>query len=115
MAISKFEQKKCEKEMENFLKVHRPPPHVRHQMDIAYRLQDQSIEIFEIHPRWDNPKQQVETFVAKATYVKSHKEWRVFWFKSDIKWHRYDPNPEVKHFEDFLALVGEDELCSFWN
>ncbi len=71
MAISEFEQKRCEREMVNFLKTHRPPPHVRNQMDIAYRLQDQSVEIFEIHPRWDKPKEKVETFVAKATYVKS--------------------------------------------
>ncbi len=32
-----------------------------------------------------------------------------------MKWHRYDPNPEVKHIEDFLALVGEDERSCFWS
>jgi len=115
MAISEFEQKRCEREMENFIKVHRPPPHIRPKLDIGYRLQDQSIEIFEITPRWDNPKVTMEAKVAKATYVKAKNEWRIFWFKSDMKWHRYPPNPEVKYLEDFLEIVGEDENSCFWN
>ena len=115
MAISEFEQKRCDREMENFLKAHRPPAHIRHEFDIGYRLENQSVEIFEVRPHFRNPKETMETMAAKATYVKAQNEWRVFWFKSDMKWHRYPPAPEVKYFEDFFAIVGEDANSCFWS
>ena len=115
MAISEFEKKRCEKEMEKFLIEHRPPVNIRQEFDISYRLSNQSIEIFEIRSRWDNPEEKIDTPVAKATYVKTQKVWRIFWQKSDMKWHRYEPVPEVKYFEEFLSVVAEDNQCCFWG
>ena len=115
MAISEFEEKRYEREMERFLLRHRPPVHIRDDMDIGYRLERQSVEIFEIRPHWQNRSEKIETPVAKATYVKSQKEWRIYWHKSDMKWHRYEPTPEVKAFEEFLSVVGEDSHSCFWG
>jgi hypothetical protein len=32
----------------------------------------------------------------------------VFWQRRGLKWHSYDPTPEVKSVEEFASLVGED-------
>ena len=48
MALSEFEIKKCEKELEAFMAVRRPPMHIRPELDLGYRIENQSIEIFEI-------------------------------------------------------------------
>jgi len=34
---------------------------------------------------------------------------------ADLKWHRYDPDPEVKSIEEFLALVEKDEYGCFFG
>ena len=115
MAISEFEEKRCEREMEKFLAVHRPPAHIRSEVDITYRLENQSVEIFEVRPHWQNKSEKTETPVAKATYVKKEKEWRIYWHKSDMKWHRYEPKAEVRHFEEFLSIFAEDKHCCFWG
>ena len=115
MAISEFEIKRCERELEKFLSIHRPPAHIRNELDISYRLTDQSIEIFEITPSWKDPAIKMETLVAKTTYVKSQKIWKIYWHKSDMKWHSYEPEPVVKSLEDFLRLVCEDEHCCFFG
>ncbi len=115
MAISDFEEKRCKREMEKFLSGHRPPAHIRNEVDIGYRLENQSVEIFEIRPHWQNASEKTQTPVAKATYVKSQKEWRIYWYKSDMKWHRYEPSPEVKYFEGFLSIVGQDSHGCFWG
>ena len=47
MAISKFEVKRCEKELDKFFTQHRPPLHVR------------------------DPSEKMETPFVKATYVKN--------------------------------------------
>ena len=56
------------------LSARRPPPHIRAQLDLAFRISGQSIEIFEIRPDWRDKGKTLEEPVAKATYNKN-KEW----------------------------------------
>jgi hypothetical protein len=35
--------------------------------------------------------------------------------RADLKWHSYPPHPEALFFEEFLAVVDEDESCCFWG
>ncbi len=115
MAFSEFELKKNEKAINAFLEKNRPPPHVRKELDIGYRVKDQSIEIVEIRPRWDNPSEIIEHPCAKATYVKKQKIWKIYWQRADLKWHKYDPHPEVATLEDFLKIVETDSHSCFFG
>jgi len=115
MAISEFEIKRCEKELEKFLEERRPPAHVREQVDLAYRMTGQSVEIFEVRPSLRDPGKITELPVAKATYVKTQKIWKVYWMRQDQKWHSYPPAPQVLHFEEFLSLVKEDAHACFFG
>lgn len=108
MAISEFEEKRCEREMEKFMELRRPAPHIRKDFDLGYRIHNQSVEIFEIRPEWKNPASKIEIPVAKATYVKTQGCWKIYWQRQDMKWHSYKPQPEVSFFEDFLSVVNED-------
>ena len=109
MAFSEFEIKKCEMAVKSYIEKNRPPPHIRKELDLGYRLKDQSVEIFEVRPRWNDPKEILEHSVAKATYVKTQALWRVYWQRADLKWHSYEPHPEAKNIEEFLDLVESDK------
>ena len=115
MAFSEFERKKYEKVVARYIEGKRPPVHVRPELDLGYRLKGQSVEIFEIRPLWDNPDKKIEEPVAKATYVKRQGVWKVYWQRADLKWHKYDPVPEVNSIEEFLSLVEKDEYCCFYG
>lgn len=115
MAISEFEIKRTELELEKYLAKHRPPAHIRHQLDIGYRISGQSVEIFEIRPHWKIADSKIETPVAKATFVKTKGYWKVFWMRQDLKWHRYDVTPEVSRIEVFLQMVSDDEHSCFFG
>lgn len=115
MAISEFEIKKCEKEIEAFMKVRRPPVHIRKELDLGYRIEGQSVEIFEIRPQWNNPSVSMERPVAKTTFVKSQNSWKIFWQRSDLRWHGYEPVPSVKSFKEFLGVVAEDKHACFFG
>jgi Protein of unknown function (DUF3024) len=115
MAISEFETRRCEKLMGAYIERHRPPAHLRNQLDLACRISDQSIEIFEIRPLWDKPEQKIEEMVAKTTFVKKSGLWKVYWQRADMKWHSYKPKPEVHSLEEFLALVEKDEHGCFYG
>lgn len=115
MGFCELDQKRCERLVGAFIERRRPAPHIRPKLDLGYRVAGQSVEIFEIRPVWDNPKKKLEHAVAKTTYVKSEEVWRVYWQRQDLKWHRYDPAPEVGSLEAFLRLVEEDAHGCFWG
>ena len=115
MALSEFEQKRCERIVGAFIEARRPAADIRQQLDLGFRVADQSVVIFEVRPQWNQPAVRREHPVAKATYVKTDSVWRVFWQRRDLKWHCYDPAPEVDSLEAFLQLVNEDEHGCFWG
>ena len=115
MTLSEFEIKKVKKAAESFLAVKRPRPHIRKQLDIGYRIDDQSVEIYEIRPYYLDESQILEHAVAKATYVKTQKVWKIFWQRADLKWHSYEPVATVKSIEEFFDAVVADPHGCFWG
>lgn len=115
MTFDTLDNLRIENAVMAFLTKRRPPPHMRPELDIGYRLIKQSVEIFEIRPQWDNPTIRLEHAVAKATYVKTQNLWKVFWQPSDMKWHGYEPTPTVTSIEAFLAIVDADPYGCFFG
>lgn len=115
MAFEQFTYKRIEALTDEFVERRRPPADLRQQVDLLFRIEGQSVIIFEIRPQWNDPAKKLESMIAKATFVKSAKIWKIYWQKSDLKWHPYDPVPEVSRFEDFLEIINADEFGCFWG
>jgi len=101
--------------LENFLLIRRPPEVLRNQVDVAYKIEDQSIIIYEIRPYYDDPKRIIKSPIAKTTFVKSNAIWKIFWMRADLKWHLYKPRPTVKTISEFIDLVDKDAYGCFWG
>jgi hypothetical protein len=115
MTLSEFEIKRCEKLVDEFIQKRRPPPHVRDKVDLAYRIKDQSVEIYELRAQWKDADKKLEAPIAKATYNKSSRHWKVSWQRADLKWHGYTPHLVVTSIEDFLDVVDKDEHGCFFG
>jgi hypothetical protein len=115
MALNDLERERVKRSVAQFIEKRRPPPHIRPQLDLGFRISGQTVEIFEIRPRWKKPTEKMEQPVAKATYVRTNGTWKVFWMRADLKWHRYDPTPQVGSIEQFLAAVDEDKYSCFFG
>jgi hypothetical protein len=115
MALTEIELKRCKKALAEFLTRRRPPEHIRDQLDIGYRLNGHSVEIFEIRPDWQDKSKKMETPVAKATFVRKRNRWKIYWMRRDLKWHGYEPNPEAGSLEAVLHIVARDEYCCFFG
>ena len=115
MAFTKFESKRYEAVARRFVEKHRPPVHVRKQLDLRFRMSGQSVELFEVRPHWKNPNETLENPVAKTTYVKTQEVWKLYWQRADLRWHRYDPVPEVETLEEALDAVKDDRYGCFFG
>lgn len=115
MAFTKKELEQYRKIVNAYIEKRRPPVHLRNQVDLSFRIQNHSIEILEIRSRFNDPQKTIEIPIAKTTWVKSQEVWRIFWQRADMKWHRYDPLPEVKSLEEFIGAVEADEYACFYG
>jgi len=115
MAFTAPQTADIEAAMADFLARRRPPEHLRDKVDLAWRIEGQSVVILSIRPSWRDESQKIEEPAAKATYVRSVNRWRIYWQRADLKWHGYVPHPEAVFFEEFLAAVDEDKHCCFWG
>ena len=115
MAIDSLQTLDVIEAMENFIARKRPPKHIKYKLDIRYRIEEQSILVFEIRPQWDKPEVFREHPVAETTFVKARGDWKVFWMRADLNWHSYTTNPFVKTVGEFTKLVEEDKNHCFWG
>jgi hypothetical protein len=116
VALSEFELARVQRAMAALMQQRRPPPQVRPKLDLGFRVKGQSVEIFEIRPVWRGPADEKhESAVAKATYVRTRGVWRVFWQRRDLKWHGYEPRPEVNSIDEFASMVAEDVHACFFG
>jgi len=88
---------------------------IRHQLDLSYKIEEQSIIVFEIRPQWNKPAVIREHPVAKTTFVKTKNHWKVFWIRADLNWHSYPKKPTVKSVKEFCQLVEEDKNHCFFG
>lgn len=115
MALDVFKTLEVIEVMENFISRIRPAEHIRSQLDIGYKIEDQSIIIFEIRPQWNKPEIILEHPFAKTTFVKTKNNWKVFWRRADAKWHSYTPKPTVSSLQNFTKLIQEDKYHCFFG
>ena len=116
MALTELEAARVRKALNGFVELRRPPPQIRQEVDLTFRISGQSVEILEVRKAWGGgPGEKIEQPVAKATYARSSRRWRVFWLRQDMKWHSYKPVPDVATIEEFVALVHEDRNACFFG
>lgn len=116
MALTELETARVRKAVGAFVERRRPPPHLRQEVDLTFRVSGQSVEILEVRrAHGGSPGEKFEVPVAKATYVRSARRWRVFWLRQDMKWHSYKPVPVVDTIDEFVTLVHEDRNDCFFG
>jgi len=115
MTISEFEIRRIEKLVGQYVESRRPAAHMRSQLDISFRITGQSVEIVEIRPQWNDPTRKIEGSIAKATYVKSQKIWKLYWMRADGKWHAYQLFPSSASLEKILEAIEQDPHGCFWG
>ena len=114
MAISEFEIFKIEKFASQFCESrnrHFPPD----QLKIDFKIEDQDLYIFEVRPHWKDPKEKIETMVAKIKYIKSKGIWNLYWQRQNMKWVSYEPMESSFELMQLLDEIEKDLHGCFWG
>ncbi len=113
MALPELDQRRVEKQVGEFVEARRPPLEIRSQLDIGFRLEKQTVELFEL--RRSMRGHRIEEEFARLVYVKSRDVWKLYWKRADLKWHRYHPLPESARLDVLLCEIDEDPNACFFG
>ena len=89
--------------------------HLRDKIRTIYEIQNNDIIIFEERPKFKEPHEWSKTPCAKFKYDRTNKEWRLYWMRKDLKWHRYQTETKSGELEELVAEVDIDRYGAFFG
>ena len=104
-----------EYQIKEFVESIRPPLNIREKVDFGYKFQNNTLELFEIRPTWDNNDEKTKMPFAKTKFIKTQRVWKIYWMRANGKWESYEPNFEVKSINDFFKIIKEDQHSCFFG
>ena len=95
----------------------RSPPQFKDKLQITYEVTGHNVLVYETRPPWDEPGEWTKLGAAKFTYIRSRKEWKLYWMRRDSKWHAYNPETTSKThtLEQLVRIVDEDQYGAFFG
>ena len=114
MAFSELENKRIEKIVGTFCD-NRVPDRARDQLKVGFRVEGQTIFVFESRPSWDDPNKWMDHDFVKISYVKSRSIWKLYWMRASGKWNLYKPHGEDKDLGKLINTINEDRNGCFFG
>lgn len=113
MAFTDLEYQAVNKEVQQFVDSIRPPESVRHELDIVYSINDQTIDIGEQRPVWQGKPGETSALPsARIKYIRSLDRWKIYWMRKDMKWHLYSVELTLA---EALEVIRVDPDCCFFG
>jgi hypothetical protein len=114
MAFSEIELKYIKKTVGTMCE-RRSPVHVRDQLRTIFEVRGHDVTVYEERPRWNNPEQWISHLVAKFKYIRKDNVWKLYWRRSDMKWHLYPMARGTKTLEALIKEVDTDPHGAFFG
>ena len=115
MAFTLQEAARNEAALRSFIEAIRPPVHIRKELDFDYSASGHAIELHEIRPDWQGREKLVYRPFARIRCFKTTGWWRLYWMRSDLKWHIYDPSADHRSLRAALEVVRADAYGCFFG
>lgn len=95
----------------------RSPAPFKNEFQITYEINGHSVLVYETRPPWDQSGEWTKMGVAKFTYIRSRRQWKLYWMRRDLKWHLYDPETgrDMHTLEELVRIVDEDSYGAFFG
>ena len=99
--------------MNYFMEKRRPPKHIRNEHDLQYRIEDDSVIIFDVRQlAWSAGI--AEEMLAKITINRVSNSWSLFWSTENNEWRHYDAKM-IGSFAEAVKIVDDDVEHRFFG
>ncbi len=104
-----------QKIVDSFIQGIRPPEHMRNQLDIGFKYERKTFEIFEIRPIYTRENEFQEISCAKFKLDEKQKAWKLYWQRASGKWMLYEGLPAADTIHEVLEHIKKDPHGCFWG
>ena len=102
--------------IKNFIESIRPEDlEIRKQVDMGYSFDEKTAILYEIRPSFMEEGAIDHIEFAKIRFYKSTSKWKLYWMRSNEKWHQYQPFPESTHLDEIINIIKKDEHGCFFG
>ncbi len=112
MAFSEFEIARFDKMIKPFIMRKYDDLPFAGLSEIIYEYEGNCI-IFKTVWSYPDKPGKTERFAAKGKHVKTSNKWRIYYDQGGGNWCPYI-DPVADTFEQFLEIIGEDEMLMIW-
>ena len=85
------------------------------QLNYDFTWQNNIAILYDIRPKWNNREETINSEFAKIRYIKSTKEWKLYWMRASGKWELYEPFPVSSNIQHLLQIIREDAYSCFFG
>jgi len=113
MQFNPIEFHEIKKDVKSWVESIRPPENLRALLDVAYRIEGRSIEIFMVQQQWrGRVVKKKEIPRVKISHIHDKKEWRIYCMRVTQKWALYE---KAKTLSNALGIVHLDKHGCFFG
>ena len=114
MAFSDIERGRISKRLSAYCEA-KIPARIRNELRLGFRISGHDVVLFEERPAFRPPHAWQELPVAKFTYVRTRRIWRLFCMHRDLRWHAYQRMPAAGEIDILLQEVDSDPTGIFFG
>ncbi len=114
MAFSELELKRIDRTIGDLCRRLSPPEHAS-ELRVVYEVEGHSVSMYEERPPWDGVGGWTRMGIARFRLVRSRGEWRLYWMRRDLRWHRYETEEAANDLGALVAVVEADEYGAFFG
>jgi hypothetical protein len=91
------------------------PPRYAGELRFVYEVEGHAVSIYEERAPWGGIGEWTRMGVARFRFVRTRREWQLYWMRRDLKWHRYEPCEHARDLGRLVAVVEADEHNAFFG
>jgi len=114
MVFSEIEIQRIKKIVGGFC-TQKTRPDLKDKLRYDYIVEKQSVLICEIRPIWNNPEKFTKLHIAKITWVKNQKVWKLYWPRANGKFMQYEALPESQDLDKIVQAINDDVYHCFFG
>ncbi|MDQ6993248.1 MAG: DUF3024 domain-containing protein [Mariprofundus sp.] len=114
MAFNELDLQRIKKHVGGFCEK-RSAPHLSNELRLDYEIENQAVTIFEVRPHWRETELLTQTEIARISFVRSKRVWKLYWLRGDMKWYSYEPLPSSTDLQNLVTEIDKDPMHCFFG
>jgi hypothetical protein len=82
---------------------------------MEYQVKGHAVVIVEVRVRWNNAQEWGESPIAKLKFIRTVRQWQLYWKRANLKWYGYEPFFSSSDLAELVREIDADPHGCFFG